>query len=118
MKLWKKENDFLSLPKDNLGFDKEKPTNMSLTSAQNYLIKKFALTSVNQVEEIKTQLLKKRVLIINASDVLENKSIPIQELKSALDEIRSFLKQNGGSIGRIGDQYLIVTPNSHIKLSN
>ncbi|GAH14401.1 unnamed protein product, partial [marine sediment metagenome] len=29
-----------------------------------------------------------------------------------------FLRENGGSIGRLGDHYLILTPNAHIKIAN
>ena len=83
-----------------------------------FLIKKYNFKSIEQINDIKKQLLGRRILIINTKELLTNSEIPIQELKHGIDKIKSFLKNCGGSIGRIGDQYLILTPSPHVKISN
>ena len=113
-KLWggKKEEDMLfESPHKTLGFSREYSSLL-----HNFIIKKYDFSNLDQVEDIKKQLLGRRILIINTKEILEN--VDIVEFKRCLEEIKSFLREKGGSIGRIGDQYLILTPNAHIKISN
>ena len=109
---WKKvEADLLSSPEETMGFSRE------LSSLkQSFTIKKYDFSSLEQVEEIKKELLGKRILILNAKDILKN--IDITKLKRGIEDLKSFLRENGGSMARLGDQYLILTPNSWIKISN
>ena len=115
----KKREDihFAASPQETMGFAKEGDLLM-LTSVQNYLIKKYTFDALDQITDIKRQLLGRRILIINTKDLFENENIPMNELKRAIDEIRAFLVENGGSMGRLGEDYLIITPNSQIKISN
>jgi SepF-like predicted cell division protein (DUF552 family) len=112
-KFWGKKdvNDLLGSPQETMGFSKEYSSLL-----QNFIIKKYDFSSLAQVEDIKKQLLGRKILIINAKDVLEN--VDVSELKRGIEDIKSFLRENGGSMGRLGDQYLIITPNSHIKIAN
>lgn len=111
-RFWKKiETDLLSSPEETMGFSREFS---SLT--QSFTIKKYDFSSIKQVEEIKKQLLNRRILILNAKDILQN--IDITQLKRGIEDIKSFLRENGGSMARLGDQYLILTPNSWVKISN
>jgi len=57
-----------------------------------------------------------RVLILNTKDLLKN--IDITKLKRGIEDLKSFLRENGGSMARLGDEYLILTPNSWVKISN
>jgi len=111
-RFWKKvEADLLSSPEETMGFSRE------LSSLkESFTIKKYDFTSLEQVEEIKRELLGKRILILNATDVL--KSIDITQLKRGIEDLKSFLRENGGSMARLGDKYLILTPNSWVKISN
>ena len=94
-----------------MGFSRE------LTSLKEcFTIKKYDFSSLEQVEEIKKELLSKRILILNASDVLKN--IDITQLKRGIEDLKSFLRENGGSMARLNDEYLIMTPNSSVKISN
>jgi len=118
LKIWKKDFDDIlgdGSPHETLGFTKEK--NYVLPMIQNFLIKKYNFKSIEQVNDIKQQLTGRSILIINARELLSNDTIPIQELKNGINEIKSFLNERGGSIGRIGDQYLILTPSPHIKMT-
>lgn len=120
MKFWKKEFDDIlgdGSPHETLGFTKEKNYLQVPMMIQKFLIKKYNFRSIEQIEDIKNQLSGRTILIINARQLLENNAIPLQELKIGIDEIKSFLNERGGSIGRIGDQYLILTPSPHIKMT-
>ncbi len=115
-KFWKKESeDLLKSAYETLGITKDKN---GFSVVQNYLIKQYELKAIEQVEDIKKQLRGRKILIINAKDLLEKQTLTIEELKHAVEQIKTCLSETGGSIGRIGDQFLILTPNSHIKISN
>ncbi|MFX1311402.1 MAG: cell division protein SepF [Promethearchaeota archaeon] len=112
-KFWGKKEDveLLGSPQEIMGFSKEYSSLL-----QNFVIKKYDFSNPSQIDDIKNQLMKQKILIINAKDILEN--IDVSELKGAIENLKSFLRDNGGSLGRLGNQYLIVTPNSHIKIAN
>lgn len=111
-RLWKKvEADLLSTPEETMGFSRE-----FSSLKQSFTIKKYDFSSLEQVEEIKKQLLGKRILILNTKDLLKN--IDISKLKRGIEDLKSFLRENGGSMARLGDEYLILTPNSWVKISN
>ncbi len=118
-KLWKKESEeLLGSPEETMGFSKDKNYLNVSSIVQSFFIKKYKLNSIEQVEDVKKQLSGRKILIINAKEILDNRTISIEELKRAIDEIKTYLAETGGSIGRIGDQYLILTPNSHVKIAN
>ncbi len=111
-RLWKKvEADLLSSPSETMGFSRE------LSSLkESFTIKKYDFSSLEQVEQIKNELLSKRILILNAKDILKN--IDITRLKRGIEDLKSFLRENGGSMARLNEEYLIMTPNSSVKISN
>ena len=104
----KDDIELLGSPQEAMGFSKEYSALL-----QNFIIKKYDFSSLDQIEDIKKQLLGKRILIINSTEILKNSDI--SEVKRVIEELKSFLRENGGSIG---DQYLIVTPNSYVKIAN
>ena len=112
-KLWgkKEDNELLGSPQETMGFSKEYSSLL-----QNFIIRKYDFTNLNQVEDIKNQLLKRKILILNAKDILEN--VDVSELKRGIEDLKSFLRENGGSMGRLGEHYLIMTPNAHVKIAN
>lgn len=112
-KFWgkKDDNDLLGSPQETMGFSKEYSSLL-----QNFIIRKYDFTNLTQVEDIKKQLLGRKILIINAKEILEN--IDASGLKRGIEDLKSFLRDNGGSMGRLGDHYLIITPNAHVKISN
>ena len=113
MRLLKKKSDnvLLGSPQEAMGFSKEYSSLL-----QNFIIKKYDFSDLNQINDIKKQLLGRKILLINAKEVLEDGEV--SQLKSCIEELKIFLKENGGSIGRLGDHYLILTPNAHIKIAN
>lgn len=111
-KHWGKKDSIGGPAAETMGFSNKEYSSL----LHNFLIKKYDFSNLGQVEDIKKQLLGRRILIINAKEILEN--IDISELKRGIEDIKNFLRENGGSMGRLGDQYLILTPNAHIKISN
>jgi SepF-like predicted cell division protein (DUF552 family) len=119
LKFWKKEDDILSSgsPHEALGFSKENNYLHIPSIIQNFLIKKYEFNSMEQIPDIKKQLMGKNILIVNVENVLKSNQT-LTELKTAIEEIREFLKKMGGSIGRIGEYYLILTPSANVKIAN
>jgi SepF-like predicted cell division protein (DUF552 family) len=101
----------LGSPEETMGFSKE-----LIALKQSFLIKKYDFSSIEQIEEIKKELIGRRILIINAKDLLQ--SVDVTKLKRGIEDLKSFLRENGGSMARLGDQYLILTPNSSVKIAN
>ena len=119
LKFWKKveENELFDSPQDAMGFSKETDYLQVSSLIQRFFIKKYNFQSLEQVEDIKKQLIGKKILIVNARELLQNHR-NLEELTEAIEEIKIFLKKSGGSIGRLGDHYLILTPSAHIKIAN
>jgi len=112
----KKNDIFIGSPQETMGFSKD----FNFIDAplfQNFLIQQFNFTSLDQVADIKQHLARRKILILNAKELFNNNNIPTETLKNTFDELKIFLRQNGGSIGRLGEYYLILTPNSNIKMS-
>jgi len=112
-KFWGKKEDIelLGSPQETMGFSKEYSSLL-----QNFVIRQYDFSSPNQIDDIKKQLMKQKILIINVKGLLKN--IDVTELKGVIENLKSFLRENGGSLGRLGDNYLIMTPNAHIKIAN
>ena len=119
LKFWKKteENELFDSPQDAMGFSKETDYLQVSSLIQRFFIKKYNFQSLEQVDDIKKQLTGKKILIVNAREILQNNR-NIEELTQAIEDIKGFLKKSGGSIGRLGEHYLILTPSAHIKIAN
>lgn len=94
-----------------MGFSREFS---SLT--HSFVIKKYDFSAIEQIDDIKNELLNKRILIINAKEILQK--IDVTKLKRGIEDLKIFLRENGGSMARLGDQYLILTPNRLVKIAN
>jgi len=118
-KFWTKESEeLLGSPAETMGYMTDANLLNGASIFQNFLIKKYDLTSIEQMGDVKKQLLGRKILIVNAKEILENRKIPIEDLKKAMDDLKTYLAESGGAIGRIGENYLIITPNAQIKLAN
>jgi len=118
LKLWKKGRyDFRTSVEETMGC-LHRMGAIESSHLSQYLIKKYNLSSIDQVADVKKQLLRGNILIINVSTILGDQNVSIVDFKRSIDQIRAEINLTGGSIGRIGDTYLIITPNSHIKISH
>ena len=94
-----------------MGFTRE------MTSiSQNFLIKKYDFSSIEQIDDIKRELLGRKILIVNTKKLLN--SIEVIRLKNGIDDLKRFFRENGGSMARLGEEYLILTPNSLVRIAN
>ena len=118
IKFWNRDDDDELTDPAHETMGVEKDFLWTYSKIQNYLIKMYKLSSAKQIDEIKNLLIKNNILVINAKELLENQTISLQELREIMDQLKLFLTAFGGSIGRIGDQYLVLTPNVHIRISN
>ncbi|MBD3256203.1 MAG: DUF552 domain-containing protein [Candidatus Lokiarchaeota archaeon] len=119
MKFWKKEDEELfNSPYETMGFSREENPLKISSILQKFLIKMYDLKSLTQVEDMKKQLLNRRILIVNTRDILESGKLSREEFRQSIVEIKEFLSRFGGSLGRIGNNYLIITPNSSVKIAN
>lgn len=111
-RFWKKvDEELLGSPEETMGFSRD------LSSLkQSFLIKKYDFSSLEQIDEIKKELLGRRILIVNTKTLLDN--VDVSKLKRGIEDLKSFLRENGGSMARIGEEYLILTPNSLVKIAN
>ena len=121
LKFWKNSEDeeIFTSPKKIIGFSKESDDLVNPNEdmpGQRYLITKFRFERLRQLQTIKNELLNKKILIIHANSILRNKNIPVKQLKEGIEDLKSFIRESGGSIGRIGEEYLIITPNSNIQI--
>ena len=105
------DEDVLDSPEETMGFSRDLPS-----LKQSFLIKKYDFSSIEQIDEIKKELLGRRILIINAKTLLQN--VDVTKLKRGIEDLKLFLRENGGSMARIGEEYLILTPNSLVKIAN
>ena len=119
MKFWKKtDGDIFESPQETMGFSNDKKSLYS-SMIQSFIIKQYKFQNLEQVKDIKQLLLGRNILIIDAKRILEDERMTIADLKRVIEEIKLFLRENGGgSLGRIGDQYLIITPNASVRIGN
>lgn len=111
-RFWKKiDNDLLGSPEETMGFSRD-----FSALKQSFLIKKYDFSSLDQIEDIKKELLNQKILIINAQEILQN--VDVTKLKRGIEDLKLFLRENGGSMARLGNQYLILTPNNLVRISN
>ncbi len=82
-----------------------------------YYIKMGGFDSLKEVETIKNNLEEGNIMILDTEQLLQNNQTSILELKRAIEQLRGYCKELGGSIGRIGDKFLIITPNPYIRIA-
>ncbi len=111
----KRDEFVLGSPHETLGFSKDFDLSQ-VPAFQNFFIKKYDFKSLEQIHDVKRQLMARKILILNLKELLQDKTVPVEVLKSTIDELKLFLNQNGGSIGRLGEFYLILTPNSNVRM--
>ncbi|MHA1820728.1 MAG: cell division protein SepF [Promethearchaeota archaeon] len=98
-------NDLLSLPK--IGRENEDKI---------YYIRTMDFSTLDDVKEIIENLKKGYIMILNAKPLLNQTTSSVLELKRSIEQLRGFCNELGGSIGRLGEDMLIITPDSKIRI--
>jgi len=81
-------------------------------------IKTIALRSLTQVVDIQDELRRGNIIILDSIEILRQGESSVVEFKRALEQIKGTVRELGGSIGRLGEQYIIATPNPHLKINS
>ncbi|MHA1728758.1 MAG: cell division protein SepF, partial [Promethearchaeota archaeon] len=90
--------------------------NKFLKSDINY-VKMIEFSSFDDVDTIKNDLENGNIMILNAQKLLKCKTTSVLELKRTIDALKGHCGRLGGSIARLGDNMLILTPNAYIRIN-
>lgn len=80
------------------------------------LIKTRPLESLDDLPVIRQDLKAGNVLITNVQAIMGGSQYSLAQLKQAFRTLRSYVQDLGGSMGRLGDNLLILTPNPRLRV--
>lgn len=75
----------------------------------DHIIKAITLEGYGDVPFIKREIANDTILILRVTRLAQKN---IEELRKAIEEIYESVKNNGGSMARLGDERVIVTPDT------
>ena len=58
-----------------------------------------------------------QILFIQTGKYFAQYQDDVVKLKDTMDQLRNICVRRGGSIGRVGENILVITPNKHFKLN-
>jgi SepF-like predicted cell division protein (DUF552 family) len=73
-----------------------------------YYVKATPLRSLEELEQLKRELLTKKVIMILKVTPLAEKSM--SDLLKVVEDLYQFVVSMGGDIARLGDERIIITP--------
>ncbi|MEX2683777.1 MAG: cell division protein SepF [Candidatus Sigynarchaeota archaeon] len=96
----------------------EIPAPLSFPSQQQPItqVRKVQLNTINDIAKIQGEISGGNLAIIDVAGFITSGEFSILELKRAIEQIRGTCKKLGGAIARLGDRYLVATPNERIQL--
>lgn len=87
-----------------------------LKSQRVTLIKKMQLNTINDIQAIQGEISEGNMTIIDVAGFITSGEFTVLELKRAIEQIKVSCKKLGGAIARLGDRYLVATPNPSLQL--
>ncbi|MHA1791146.1 MAG: cell division protein SepF [Promethearchaeota archaeon] len=118
MVLWQKKN------KLNIGssdvINQASPDNFLFTEQlkqRTTFIKKMSLSKLGDIQSIQNEIKDGNMTIIDVAGFITCGEFTVLELKRAIEQIRGTCKGLGGALVRLGDRYLIATPNDKLRIS-
>jgi hypothetical protein len=75
-------------------------------------IKAQKLTDLTDLIRIENDLLSGQLIFLQMADFFNKFDQDIVTLKETLDKMRDLTLKNGGSMARIGDEFLVLSPNA------
>ena len=90
-------------------------TNMNNSRSRIYISQR-QLTDQREISQIESDLKKGQILFLKTGQFFEQYQDEVIKLKGAMDQLKKICLSFGGSIGRIGPDLLVLTPNERIKL--
>ena len=79
-------------------------------------IERFQLIDQNDISQIENHLKLGKILFIETSKFFAKFKNDIPTLQQTIQRIHSVSSQIGGSIGRVGPDVLVVTPNGWVEI--
>ena len=90
-------------------------TNINNSRSHIYISQR-QLTDQKDLPQIETELKNGQILFLKTSNFFEQYQDEVIKLKQMIDQLKEMCLNIGGSIGRIGSDLLVLTPNEKIKL--
>ena len=87
-----------------------------LKSQRVTLIKKMQLNTIKDIQAIQGEISDGNMTIIDVAGFITSGEFSVLELKRAIEQIKLTCKNLGGAIARLGDRYLVATPNPNLQL--
>ncbi len=87
-------------------------------SLQDTYIKSCRVSQLSDFELIKQDLEYGHIIVVDMDEILCNQQIDIIDLKRSVERLRGFCIEKGGNMGRIGENYLVITPNANFVINN
>ncbi|MHA1699881.1 MAG: cell division protein SepF, partial [Promethearchaeota archaeon] len=78
-------------------------------------VKKLALNTMNDIPVIQNELSNGNITIVDVTGFVSAGEFTILELKRAIEQIRGTCRRLGGSLARLGERFLIATPNDKVQ---
>ncbi|MCF2141546.1 MAG: cell division protein SepF [Candidatus Lokiarchaeota archaeon] len=91
-------------------------TSVDQRSSKPVYIRKLDLQDQRDLRQISENLAKNRILFVQTKKFFEQHQNDLITLKNTMNQLKQICLRNGGSIGRVGDDILVLTPNPNIKL--
>lgn len=80
-------------------------------------VKKLALNHLDDILPIQSEIEGGTMAIIDVAGFISAGQFSVLELRRAIEQIRGTCKALGGALARLGDRYLIATPNDKTRLA-
>ena len=90
-------------------------TNTNNSRSRIYISQR-QLTDQKDISQIESDLRANKILFLKTSQYFEQYQDEVIKLKQMIDQLKKICLNIGGSIGRIGPDLLVLTPNEKIKL--
>jgi SepF-like predicted cell division protein (DUF552 family) len=118
---WIKKSKIDGIDDDDAGSTSaglQKPFDLAgqLKQQRATLVKKMQLNTINDIAAIQGEISEGNLAIIDVTGFITSGEFSILELRRAIEQIRGTCKQLGGAIARLGDRYLVATPNQALQL--
>ena len=113
----RKSKDDEEIPHFNDNFQANAMNLTNQLKKRTTMVKKMSLSNLNDIQLIQGELSDGNLTIVDVSGFVTSGEFSILELKRAIEQIRGTCRKLGGALARLGDRYLIATPNEHMKFS-
>ena len=116
MPSWLKRSKPDADPPGNGGMQADPFAFVNQASQHVMFVKKLALNQVDDITLIQQDISDGNLAIIDVAGFISSGQYSVLELKRAIEQIRGTCKNLGGALARLGDRYLVATPNDRARL--